>query len=413
MPGKTALVVLDMDGVLVDVSRSYREVVRLSVAAYLRAVLGADSLPGDIITLADVDFIKKAGGFGNDWDLTCEIIDLLLRRYFDALNGSLAGPGSAADEAARCGEDGKKLALVRAMAKNFDTRALVAGPRVKPVRALFADDARERSAEEGLRTGARGDGASGRGGAVSGGAPPVRPKSPFLFDEGDVGSGNLVKRIFQELYLGPELFEEVYGARALFDLRAVDRESPEPETAGAGAARRGRAFIDRERLIPSTAHLVELASLGGLAIATGRPAVEARYPLRKFGIAHLFKALVSEDDVVEAEKARGRPLRKPDPFSVALAIERSGAAPAGNPASGRRLTPEGGPVFYVGDMPGDMTAALGAGARPLGFVDERGGEWHENAGHERARHREMLLAAGAEAVFGSYDEIVKYVRNAV
>jgi hypothetical protein len=64
-------------------------------------------------------------------------------------------------------------------------------------------------------------------------------------------------------------------------------------------------------------------------------------------------------------------------------------------------------------MPGDVAAALGAGARPLGFVDERGGEWHENAGDERARHREMLLAAGAEAVMRGYDELVRYVRDAL
>jgi phosphoglycolate phosphatase-like HAD superfamily hydrolase len=376
MRKKSALVVFDMDGVLIDVSSSYREVVRLSVAAYLRTVLGADSLPGDFITLTDVDAVKKNGGFNNDWDLTYAVIDLLLRRYFDAPNGRFTGPGTAAAHARLIRGDEEKLRVIRSTPDGFDTRALIAGARVKPVRALFAEDTKE---------------SSGSGGPQDGGRRGGGQKSPFLYNEGDVGTGNLVKRIFQELYLGPALFEEIYGMKTIFDR----------ESSARGAARRGQAFIDRESLIPSTAHLVELESLGGLAVATGRPRVEAVYPLKKFGIAHLFKALVSEDDVVEAEKAHGRPLRKPDPFSVALAIERSGAAPAGHA------------VFYVGDMPGDVTAALGAGARPVGFVDERRTSVVENAAEERARHPELLLRAGAEAVFSDYDELVRYVKNAM
>jgi phosphoglycolate phosphatase-like HAD superfamily hydrolase len=394
MAKRSVLVVFDMDGVLVDVSSSYREVVRLSVAAYLRAVLGADSLPGEIITLADVDEIKKIGGYGNDWDLTCAIIDLLLRRYFDAPNGHLAGQGTPADRARRSSEDGEKLRLIRSLQKSFETRSLVTGVRVKSVCSLYAEDREARSGLESPQDVGRLDSAE---------------KSPFLYNEGDVGTGNLVKRIFQELYLGPVLFEEIYGMRTIFDR----------EISG-----RGRAFIDRERLIPSTAHLVELESLGGLAVATGRPRVEAVYPLRKFGIAHLFKAVVSEDDIAEAEKALGRPLRKPDPFSVALAIERSGAGPghAETPAYGAKsagvapstgVTAPGCAVFYIGDMPGDIEAGLRAGARPVGFVASGGSVGTETGAQGTARHRDLLLRAGADAVFSDYDELVKYLKNAV
>jgi phosphoglycolate phosphatase-like HAD superfamily hydrolase len=391
MPKKSALVIFDMDGVLIDVSNSYREVVRLSVVTYLRVVLGADSLPGDVVTLADVDEVKKSGGFNNDWDLTCAIIDLLLRRYFDAPNGRLAGPESVAAQASHIRRDGEKLRVIRSIRKSFDTRALISGVRVKPVRALYAEEMKGRNDLESRRNGNRRDHGQ---------------KSPFLFNEGDVGTGNLVKRIFQELYLGPPLFEQVYGMRAIFDPTILDRGISDlgifgRDASGRDAARRGRAFIDRERLIPSTAHLVELESLGGLAVATGRPRVEAVYPLKRFGIAHLFKALVSEDDVAEAEKAQGRTMRKPDPFSVALAIERSGMEPAEHP------------VFYVGDMPGDVAAALGAGAKPVGFVDPGAGAGDEGEAEGRARHRDLLLGAGADAVFSDYDELVRYVKNAV
>jgi phosphoglycolate phosphatase-like HAD superfamily hydrolase len=378
MDKRSALVVFDMDGVLVDVSVSYREVVRLSVAAYMRAVLGADSLPGEVVTLADVEEIKKAGGYGNDWDLTSAIIDLLLRRYFDAPNRPLSGQGTPADQARRTRSDVERLRVIQSMHKSFDTRTLVAGAKIKPASLLFAEDREagggsERPPDEGQ--------------------PGCGVKSPFIYDDGDVGTGNLVKRIFQELYLGPVLFEEIYGMKAIFDR----------EIAG-----RGKAFIDRERLIPTTAHLVELESLGGLAVATGRPRVEAVYPLKKFVIAHLFKAVVSEDDVAEAEKTHGRPLRKPDPFSVALAIKRSGLGPASEQAHAPECS-----AFYVGDMPGDMTAGLGAGARPLGFVASGGSADSENDVRGIARHGDLLLQAGAEAVFFDYDELIGYVKNAV
>jgi phosphoglycolate phosphatase-like HAD superfamily hydrolase len=385
MGKRSALVVFDMDGVLVDVSGSYREVVRLSVAAYLRAVLGADSLSGDFITLADVDEIKKIGGYGNDWDLTCAIIDLLLRRYFDAPNGRLAERGGPADEARRPRGDDEKLRFIRSMHKSFDTRTLVAGVRVKSVSSLYAEDREARSGSEDPCGGGP-CGASPRGD----GRPGRAETSPFLYGGGDVGTGNLVKRIFQEMYLGPVLFEEIYGMRTIFDR----------EISG-----RGRAFIDRERLIPSTAHLVELASLGGLAVATGRPRVEAIYPLKKFGISHMFRAVVSEDDIAEAEKLHGRPLRKPDPFSVALAIGRSGV-PWERPEPGNV-------VFYVGDMPGDMAAGLGAGARPVGFAAAGGGTGADTDVSGSARHRDLLLRAGADAVFSDFNEIVVYVKNAV
>lgn len=53
-------VVLDIDGVLVDVADSYRRAIVDSV----------DRVYGDTIAVADVQQFKDAGGFNNDWELT-------------------------------------------------------------------------------------------------------------------------------------------------------------------------------------------------------------------------------------------------------------------------------------------------------------------------------------------------------
>lgn len=53
-------VIFDIDGVLVDVSRSYREAIRQTV----RATCGKE------ITMEDIEDIKKVPGSNNDWDVT-------------------------------------------------------------------------------------------------------------------------------------------------------------------------------------------------------------------------------------------------------------------------------------------------------------------------------------------------------
>lgn len=58
-------VLFDMDGVLVDVSRSYREAARRTAERYLGIPIDPDIIQG----------YKDRGGFNNDWDL----VDRLLR----------------------------------------------------------------------------------------------------------------------------------------------------------------------------------------------------------------------------------------------------------------------------------------------------------------------------------------------
>ena len=44
-----------------------------------------------------------------------------------------------------------------------------------------------------------------------GDAPSFRSCAADFYYKGDVGSGNIIKQIFQEVYLGPVLFKSTYG----------------------------------------------------------------------------------------------------------------------------------------------------------------------------------------------------------
>lgn len=57
-------VLFDMDGVLVDVSRSYREAVRQTVCLF----------SGHTVSDERIRFLKNKGGYNNDWDLTRHLL---------------------------------------------------------------------------------------------------------------------------------------------------------------------------------------------------------------------------------------------------------------------------------------------------------------------------------------------------
>jgi HAD superfamily phosphatase len=66
-------VIFDMDGVLLDISGSIRVVNCLAVPFYLRTVLGWPA-PDTMLTSADIELFKNAGGFNDDWDLSYALV---------------------------------------------------------------------------------------------------------------------------------------------------------------------------------------------------------------------------------------------------------------------------------------------------------------------------------------------------
>ncbi|MGQ9615004.1 MAG: HAD family hydrolase [Spirochaetota bacterium] len=339
------LIIFDMDGVLIDVSNSYREVTRLSVVRYMRDIIGVNTRDEGFVTLSDVADIKRSGCLNNDWDLTNAIINAYLGVLFDPYNQHLI---HAAKKISRKGRDTEILYSIRGLLKDAERSVLEKALEEVSAKKIWIDfmNTQDSSINRGYM-------------------------SPFLIVQGDVGEGNLSKRIFQELYLGRELFSSIYHETPIFY--------------------EGEGYIEKEGLIPDNSQLKLLSSLHTLSIATGRPRVEAEYALRRFGIEGFFSALVSEDDVVAAERSSGDSFRKPHPFSIEVCIERSCHRGDGG-------------VYYIGDMPDDMIASRRAGAIPIGFVNEKA-----SPEEERKRHRNLLIEKGAWRVFGNFEELISFL----
>lgn len=263
------LLIFDMDGVLVDVSGSYREAARQAAYIFLKDCRGGGLLPNPLFSLEELAAVKQSGGLNNDWDMTHRIISLLLVM------------------ADTFGADRVQWDVTPLADYLHSTRC--------PLSAIM-ESGRLSKAADGFYT-------------------------------GDVGSGNVIKQIFQEIYLGQELFQQTYG----FAPQYCTQDS----------------LILKEKLFVSRSMLQQLSAGNRLAIATGRPKSEALYPLKKHGL-DMFSNVVSLDECVAEEKRILEKtgcrvsLGKPDPFMLDYIAA---------------LYPAAEKLYYFGDVGDDMKAA--------------------------------------------------------
>ena len=324
------LIVFDMDGVLIDVSESYRATVRQTAALFWGSARSAEHLPDPLFSLTDLAQVKQSGGLNNDWDLTYLVINLLAARL-----------------------------QITDSTKNADPwlrfRKTVTNCDVAPLADFL------QTTEHPLATLLRRHG---------------RPEHPFVRSlyHGDVGSGNVIKQIFQEIYLGPQLFESTYAfPPALYT---------------------GEGFIHREKLLIDSAPLAKLADKHILAIATGRPRDEALYPLDLHGLRSYFRVVMTLDDCLAEqtrilhETGQSVSLSKPHPFMLDAIAAKIGAG-----VSER---------YYVGDMPDDMLAASKsrAGFEGIGLL---------LAADDKDSLRDGLRRVGARHVVADFEALKEVI----
>ena len=339
---KLDALIFDIDGVLLDVSESYRSAIRQTVQIYFEQVLGLAPCEGELVSREEVAAFKLAGGFNNDWDLAAGIAE-----YFVAM---LDAPEETRARAASIPEI---IAFLRRAGKGIKTTAADL-QREKDIPAFAAT----------LR-------------AEGGGLGAVRKflgdrNAHLLFTEGDPRETNLVKRIFEEVYLGEELFRTEYG------------EPPRIHP--------GEGLIRRERLIPNPELLATLSKKVPLGIATGRPRHQATYALERAGVAAFFRALVTYDDVLNAEQqqvaATGARvhLGKPHPYSLLEAAQR--------------IAPANARCAYIGDTLDDVRAANAAKSE-MDFISIAClAPWEDKPAMRREFER-----AGADVIVRNPDEL--------
>jgi phosphoglycolate phosphatase-like HAD superfamily hydrolase len=321
-----SLIVFDVDGVIIDVSCSYRDAVRQTARLFFKGAESWQDLPDPLFSLTDLARVKQSGGLNNDWDLTFLIITLLFSLVESPAYDQDPDPWTRHNKVInKCDVTALSQFLI-------STKS--------PVTSLLKKNGKQ---ENEFITG--------------------------LFT-GDVGSGNIIKQIFQEIYLGKEIFEATYKIST-----KLYHE---------------KGFISREKLLIDRSILENLSKTNILAIATGRPKAEADYPLDLFDLRRFFKIIYTLDDCIKEEQTiykkenKSVSLSKPNPYMLdAIAEIHKDIASR---------------FYYIGDMPDDMMAASRSrtGFSGIGILI---------SSSEKEKLKEDLLQAGADYIIEDFDAL--------
>jgi len=338
------VLIFDMDGVLIDVSRSYRETIRRTVQIYLESCLGFAIGKGSPISREDISLFKSIGGFNNDWDLTSGFLLYLLsisgippikkKRRFSSIEEVLL---YLKERSAKFLQDKTSL-LQKKHFSRFIKEATSFGGGLKGVRHAL-----------------------------------VGSWDGWVYGSGDLDKENLVKRIFQEVYLG-SYFTSYYHLRPIFY--------------------RGKGLYLHEKLLIPRSILSSLWKKLHLGIASGRPRFEAELALKRFRLLPYFDSIVTLDECIKEElrifRTTGKrmSLLKPHPYSLQRVVQELDIH-----------HPECG---YVGDVVDDMLAAQAAKKKlqmvAIGFVSAPG---------KRKVFKDLLFRAGADCVIENPKDLVQ------
>jgi len=334
------ILIFDMDGVLVDVSNSYRETIAQTIRIYFDECFGIKLKP---ITKADISLFKSAGGFNNDWNLTSGFLLYLL---------SLSGIPSSPKK--------KKFSNIHDTVSYLKDKFSKCKPDI--VRLPHKKDLYDF-----LKM------VKSFGGGLNGIQRALEDSwDGWVYRMGDLDKENLVKRIFQEVYLGRQ-FISYYHLEPLFY--------------------KGKGLYLNERLLIPRRILSLLRKRLRMGIASGRPRFEAEVALKRFGLLSYFDSMVTLDECLEEEgrifRSAGKRVKrsKPHPYSILRAIQEIGLP---NPRCG-----------YIGDVVDDMVAANAAKKEfrllAIGFLSDRS---------KLKAFKESLFRAGADLILRSPDELL-------
>jgi len=259
-------IIFDFDGVLVDISQSYRQTIRRVVDYYFLEILGLEGERGKLATLGDVQRFKDTGLYNNDWNLTHAIITyylaLLMRKiqqrrilqdftkrfsgiHFSEVDSFLQTLGEIGDFLRRLGLNATELVDMK------KDGVLGVESLLKRVR-LENQNSLEAALKPILPQ------AGGKQLTL------IRKMVPY-----DLEKPDLLKRLFEELYLGAELFSKFYGVPSIFEFN--------------------KSFLEKENFIPTKKTFDALSlRFGKFAIYSEKPRDQGMYILEKNNFKEYF-----------------------------------------------------------------------------------------------------------------------------
>jgi phosphoglycolate phosphatase-like HAD superfamily hydrolase len=335
--GDVTKIIFDFDGVLVYTWRSYRQTIRKVVDYYFLEILGLEGERGRLATLEDIQRFKDTGLYNNDWNLSYAIITY----YLAILMRKLQQRRVFQDFAERFSEI--RFSEVRSFVQTLGEVGEFC--RRHEIGATELANMKNDGALglESLLTRAKLENDVSPETTLAQILPEVESEKLVLVKKlvpYDLEKPDLLKRLFEESYLGEKLFSKFYGLPSIFNFN--------------------ESFLEKEEFIPKRETLdALLLRFGKFAVYSEKPRDQGVYILEKNDFKEYFDedGSVFCDDVVESEKAwRGKGveslgLGKPNPTLFIKLIEK--------------LTGGVDKVAYVGD--GVADALLVENARLQGL----------------------------------------------
>jgi phosphoglycolate phosphatase-like HAD superfamily hydrolase len=279
-------IIFDFDGVLVQTSQSYRQTITAVVDYYFIELLGIRAEKGKLATLRDIQKFKDTGIYNNDWKLSYAFITY----YLTLILKELEQKGVFNEFINQfCNFQFKdiqsfikSLKVVRGFLECYEVNKidfvnLKDNGTTNLDVFLTQDKAEQPKTIEDIK------------GTVEK-QRLVKRLVPY-----DLEKPDLLKRLFEEIYLGKDLFTKIYGVPSVFNF--------------------DNSLIDVEEFIP-TKKTMELLrkQFGTLGIYSGRPKPQGIYILEKYDYVGYFdeQESVFLGDLLKSEEEMER-LGKPDP----------------------------------------------------------------------------------------------------
>jgi phosphoglycolate phosphatase-like HAD superfamily hydrolase len=310
-------IIFDFDGVLADTSKSYKQAIRKVVDHYFLEFLCLEGRRWSLVSPEDIDLFKSTGNYNNDWNLTYSILSYYIiilmeqlrqknelknfigkveniefvdvksfTKFLKKIGGFIKLAGISIDVIANIKND-KELGI-----KTFLARCAI---NFKLITQDYAENYGIELAEF------------------------IRKLVPY-----DTEKPDLLKRLFEEAYLGRHFFEEFYGLPSIFKFK--------------------ESLYKKETIIPKKGTLEMLnQKFGKFSIYSEKPRNQGIYLLTKSGVKRYFDENTSVflDDLINPEMVhKGENLGKPNPTVFIQLL--------------RKLVGEKDCVAYVGDSIADV-----------------------------------------------------------